>query len=105
MSPSVAPPRPAQEGLPPFVAAALAFAAVALLAYAGLRLAAAVHEPDPRTLGPSVHIAYYWRIGTALWWATIAAVGAARFPVLGTLAGRALPWSIVGAVGVAIFVP
>ncbi len=79
------------------------FVVTAVLGYALSRLWGAIGEPDPRTLGPSLHTAYYWRLATALWWGGLAAIGGWRYPAAGGLAARGLPFVIVGA-GVAAFV-
>ncbi|MDP2314927.1 MAG: hypothetical protein Q8P41_18655 [Pseudomonadota bacterium] len=89
----------------PRVAAITCFVVVAILGYALQRLWASIGEPDPRTLGPSVHTAYYWRIATALWWGGLAAIGGWRFPVAGPVAARALPIVLVAAAIAAFLVP
>ncbi len=85
--------------------AVLCFVFVAIVGYAALRLWGAVGEPDPRTVGPSLHVGYYWRVATAVWWATLAAVGGWRFPDAGTWAARALPVAVGAAVIAAFAVP
>lgn len=98
-------PTPPPGALSPRAAAFVAFAAVAVLGYALQRLAAAPTEPDPRTLGPTVHVGYYWRLSTALWWGLLAGIGAWRIPVAGALAARALPWIVAFATIAAFAVP
>jgi hypothetical protein len=83
--------------------AILCFVVVAIFGYAALRLRGAIGEPDPRTVGPSLHVGYYWRVATAIWWGTLAAVGGWRFPEAGAWAARALP-VVVGAATIAAFV-
>lgn len=87
-------------------AATLAFMNVAILGYALLRLYSFLKgEPDPRSVGPSTHIAFFWRSATACWWGSMAAAGAWRYPqVRGTL-GKALPWILLLATVLAVLVP
>lgn len=86
-------------------AALTSFLVVAMLGYTVLRLWGALDEPDPRTVGPSEHIGYYWRVALALWFGTLAGVGGWRWSAVGELAARALPWAIVAAVLQAVLVP
>ncbi len=84
---------------------ALAFAVGALLAYAGLRAGSAMMgEPDPRGIGPTVHVAYFWRVALATWAGSLMAVSRARFgwPAPG---GRALAIALAIAVTVGLAVP
>lgn len=85
--------------------AAACFGVVAVLGYLALRLAGAVNEPDPRTIGPTVHTGYYWRVATALWWGGLAAVGGWRWPQAGASAARALPFVVLIATIAAFVVP
>jgi hypothetical protein len=85
--------------------AVVCFAAAATLGYALQRLGAAWHEPDPRTIGPSLHVPYFWRCATALWWGGLAALAGFRWPGVGARVERAFPVVLVVAVGVAVFVP
>lgn len=75
--------------------AALCFAVVAILGYALHRAYFSFGEPDPRTVGPTEHTPYFWRVATALWWGGLAALGGWRFPAVGPVAARALPWVVV----------
>ncbi|MES2640278.1 MAG: hypothetical protein V4850_12365 [Myxococcota bacterium] len=97
--------RPAAEALDPRTSAITSFLVAALLGYALQRLYGAIGEPDPRILGPSAHIAYYWRLATALWWGVLAAIGGWRFPAAGALAARALPGVLIAIVIAAFLVP
>lgn len=81
------------------------FANAAVLGYALHRLGFAATEPDPRTLGPSVHVGYFWRVATALWWGSLAALGGWRLPALGDPAARALPVAVIIATVIAFTVP
>lgn len=93
------------EPLDPRTAAITSFLVASLVGYASLRLYAGIDEPDPRTLGPSAHTAYYWRLATALWWGSLGGLGGWRFPVAGRLAVRALPLVLVAVVVAAFLVP
>jgi hypothetical protein len=86
-------------------AAILAFALGAILGYAGLRLAASIGEPDPRAIGPTAHIPYYWRVATAGWWGGLAAVGGWRFPGVSRTLERMLVPVVALAVIAAFAVP
>jgi hypothetical protein len=45
----------------------------AIFGYACLRTWSYLQgEPDPRSLGPSLHIPYFWRVATVCWWAAMA---------------------------------
>ena len=88
------------------VAAILAFLHAALLGYALLRLQSFLHgEPDPRSVGPSQHIPFFWRSATALWWGAMAAAAGWRWPQSRDALGRALPWVVALVVGLAVAVP
>lgn len=89
----------------PRTSAITSFVVAAVLGYALQRLRSAIGEPDPRTLGPSVHIAYYWRLATALWWGVLAGIGGWRYPVVGVVAARALPFVLIAVVLAAFLVP
>jgi hypothetical protein len=86
-------------------AAVLAFGLVVVLGYALHRAVFSIGEPDPRSVGPSQHIAYFWRIATVTWWGALAAAGAWRFPRVGPACERALPWAVAIAVAIAVFIP
>ncbi len=83
----------------------LLFASATLVAYASLRAGSALlGEPDPRAIGPTVHVAYFWRVSLATWLGGVAAAAHARFglPRLAPL------WHFVAlffAVTVALLVP
>ncbi|MBM4393815.1 MAG: hypothetical protein FJ090_22035 [Deltaproteobacteria bacterium] len=84
---------------------ALAFAVGALLAYAGLRAGSVIAgEPDPRSVGPTAHVAYFWRVALATWAGGVAAAAQARFgwPSPG---GRALAVALAIAVTVGLLAP
>ncbi|MDP2304843.1 MAG: hypothetical protein Q8P18_02315 [Pseudomonadota bacterium] len=98
-------PGAAPARLDPRTSAITSFVVAALLGYALDRLRSAIGEADPRTLGPSLHIGYYWRLATSLWWGVLAGIGGWRFPVAGTLAARALPFVLVAVVLAAFMVP
>lgn len=90
----------------PAVSALLCFVDVAVLGYALHRLGFhLVGEPDPRLIIASVHIGYYWRVFTAVWWGCIGGAAGWRFPALGGWAERALVPSVLVAVGIAVLVP
>lgn len=58
----------------------VAFATAATVAYAALRLGSVLAgEPDPRVVGPSVHVAYFWRAGLAAWFGALAGGACLRF--------------------------
>lgn len=95
---------PADRELRRFSAVACGVVA-AVAGYALHRAVFAVGEPDPRTVGPSEHIGYFWRVATALWWAGLAAIGGWRFPSIGPMAARSLPWVVAAAVVVAFLLP
>lgn len=86
-------------------AAIHAFVLGAVLGYAALRLVAAVGEPDPRTLGPSAHIPYYWRAATAGWWGLLLAAAAWRFPAFPLWSLRTVVAAVLLAVAAAFLVP
>lgn len=98
-------PSDARAGLERRASAITCFLVAALLGYALQRLRSAIGEADPRTLGPSAHIAYYWRLATALWWGVLAALGGWRYPAAGAVAARSLPYVLVGVVIAAFLVP
>ncbi len=84
---------------------ARAFVVGALLAYALLRGASViVGEPDPRSIGPTVHVAYFWRVALATWFGSLTAVSHARFgwPSPGA---RALAIATTIAVTIGLLVP
>lgn len=88
----------------PVIAAALMFAEAAILGYAFHRLAFSfVGESDPRTIGATEHIAYYWRAATAAWWGVLAGAAGWRWPALGPWAWRCF-WPVVTVVVVIAFV-
>ncbi len=67
-------------------AAALAFAEAAILGYVLLRLLAVWQGgPSPKAVYGGVHIPYFWRGATALWWGGLAALAGWRFPRIGPL--------------------
>lgn len=96
---------PAAAPWSPRASAWVCFAAMAVFGYAALRLYAAPNEPDPRTLGPSVHVGYYWRVGTAIWWGALAGIAGWRFPAVGPAVAAALPWIAGAATIAAVLVP
>lgn len=90
----------------PAVAAALLFAEAAILGYALHRLAFSLAgEPDPRTVGATAHVGYYWRVATSLWWGTIASAAGWRWPTVGPFAWRAFWPCVALAAVIAILVP
>lgn len=86
--------------------AAATFAAVAVSAYATLRLLSWLGgEPDPRTVVASEHVGYYVRVWLCLWLGGLGAATGWWWPAVGRLAARLLPPVVLGAVAVAIAVP
>ena len=83
-------------------AAVVCFANAAILGYAAHRVGFSFGEPDPRTIGPTLHTPFFWRAATALWWGSLAGLGGWRFPGVGGAAARALPWA-VGVAAIAMF--
>lgn len=84
----------------------LAFAQGAILGYALLRLWSWWGgEPDPRLIRASEHIPFFWRVATALWWGSLAAVAAWRFPTSERWLERTLVPVVLVAVAVAVGVP
>jgi hypothetical protein len=99
-------PGPLRPAPPSRATAAIAsFATVAIFGYAAHRVGFSFGEPDPRTVGPTLHIAYFWRLSTALWWGSLAAIGGWRYPGVGAVAARALPYVVAAAVIAAFVVP
>ena len=101
----------AKEGIPrftppPIAAALLCFADVAVLGYALHRLGFWLQgEPEPGLILASVHIGFYWRAATALWWGLLAGAAGWRWPRLGLVAGRFMPIGVAIAVAIAVLVP
>ena len=89
----------------PRTSAIVCFAAAAIGGYAAHRLYFSIGEPDPRSVGPSVHVGYFWRLSTALWWGVLAGVGGWRLPRAGLLVSRLLPLLVLAAVIAAFVVP
>ena len=56
--------------------AALAFALAAPTAYVLQRLVERIQggEPDPLVIARTMHVAFYWRVATAVWWGGLAAM-------------------------------
>jgi hypothetical protein len=73
--------------------------------YAAQRAYFAIGEPDPRSVGPSLHTAYFWRVMVSLWWGGMAALAGWRWPGLAGPVSRALPWVVAAAVAVGGLVP
>lgn len=73
------------------VAAWLGFVHGGVVGYTVHRLASRwMGEPDPRAVISTEHVGFYWRAGTALWWACVLAALAARVPELEPPLRRAL---------------
>lgn len=80
----------------PRTAAILAAVHGAIIGYAAHRLIGkALGEPDPRTVSAAVHIGFYWRSATALWWGALCAGLCWRFPQLAAPLPRTLVPTVV----------
>ena len=73
--------------------------------YAAQRAYFAFGEPDPRTIGPSLHTPYFWRMAISVWWGTMAAGAGWRWPGVAEPLWRAFPWVVGGAVVIAAVLP
>lgn len=94
------------DGLNRREAAAAGFAATAVLAYAGLRVAAWVAgEPDPREVVASQSVGFYVRVGLATWLGALGGATGWWWPGAGERAAAALPWVVALAVAVAVLLP
>ena len=89
----------------PRVSAIACFSVAAIAGYAAHRLYFSIGEPDPRSVGPSLHVGYFWRLATALWWGSLASIGGWRFPDMGRFAAKGLPYVLSVAVIAAFWVP
>lgn len=87
-------------------AAALAFAQVAILGYVALRLLGVWRgEPSPKAVYGGVHIAFFWRGATSLWWGSLAALAAWNYPDCRKILTPALPAVVLLSVCLAFLFP
>lgn len=85
-------------------AAMLACAEAAIIGYALLRIQQS-GGPPARSVGPSMHIPYFWRLLICGWWGILAGLLGWRFPQLTRVLERLLWPGVVFAVGVALVLP